>query len=169
MVPQGFTISALAVEFRIDRRTIAKRIGDLKPMGERDGAKIYSLADVFRVLAASNADTGPEAAERLRWMKTRADRAALAYRKSLGQLIDVDEMIPVVTAIVMRMKQRMLAIPVKAAPLVAVELEIEPCRAVIETLIHEALAELASTDPRLVGVVWDGVTDGADKSKEKVK
>jgi phage terminase Nu1 subunit (DNA packaging protein) len=97
-----------------------------------------------------------------RILRAKAEMAEREAKEKSGKLVDVEQMILVVTSIVMRMRTRLLAIPVKAAPLVAVEAEIEPCRAIIETLVHEALAELSSTDPRLVGVAWDRAPGARD-------
>jgi hypothetical protein len=50
MTSQEWTISALAVEFGMDRRTVARRIGAIAPAGEKAGAPVWRLAEVARAL-----------------------------------------------------------------------------------------------------------------------
>ena len=60
---------------------------------------------------------------------------------------------------VSRFRQRSLSVAPKAAPLVAVETATEACHEIIETFIHEALAELAATE--VVVVDESGEDNGA--------
>lgn len=50
--PQHWSVNALATEFRIDRRTVAKRIAEagVRPASEQHGAPRYVLAHVLPVL-----------------------------------------------------------------------------------------------------------------------
>jgi phage terminase Nu1 subunit (DNA packaging protein) len=91
-----------------------------------------------------------------RLLKAKADQAEYDAGESAGRLLDRVKITHLVTSMIVRVKTKLLGIPVKAAPLVAVESEPEPCRAIIENLIHECLADLRSTDPSLDGVDWSG-------------
>lgn len=50
----GWSISRLAEELRLDRRTVAKRLRDagIPPAGKRNGSDVYQLADVALALLA---------------------------------------------------------------------------------------------------------------------
>ena len=50
MTPKPWSISALATEFELDRRTVAARIKNILPCGERAGHAVWKLADVAPAL-----------------------------------------------------------------------------------------------------------------------
>ncbi len=50
MTPKTWTISALAVEFRLDRRTVARRLDGIRPAGQEQGADVWRLDDVAAAL-----------------------------------------------------------------------------------------------------------------------
>lgn len=163
MTPQGLTISAIAVELAMDRRTVAGRVSDLTPISQRNGAKVYSLGDVIRVFAAkSPSHDHTIGGHKERLLKARADQAEYDAGESAGRLLDRIKITHLVTTMIVRVKTKLLGVPIKAAPLVAVESETEPCRAIIEKLIHECLADLKSTDRRLAGVDWSGTVPCGD-------
>ena len=51
MTPQVWSISALAIEFDMDRRTVSARLKNIPPCGERNGHAVWNLADVAPKLA----------------------------------------------------------------------------------------------------------------------
>lgn len=57
MQPQRWSISALSVELGMDRRTIAKRLADLRPIAEENGVKYYSLRDALKYLGLIKSQT----------------------------------------------------------------------------------------------------------------
>ena len=54
MTPKTWTISALAVEFRLDRRTVARRLDGIRPTGTDKGADVWRLVDVAAALIGGN-------------------------------------------------------------------------------------------------------------------
>jgi len=96
---------------------------------------------------------------RARILKARADIAELEAERLAGSLIPASEVQSTWVAAVSRFRQKALAIPVKAAPLVSVETEIDACHEIVETFVHEALAELAATVVQAAGASGG---DGAD-------
>jgi hypothetical protein len=88
----------------------------------------------------------PGVASRTRLLGARADIAEYEAKRLAGFLVPADEVEKVWVEAVSRFRRRMLAIPTKAAPLLAVESEPDACQAIVEAAIHEALAELAATD-----------------------
>lgn len=51
MTKRQWSVSALAVEFGLDRRTVAKRIEGIPPCGQERGSPVWKLADVADALA----------------------------------------------------------------------------------------------------------------------
>lgn len=88
---------------------------------------------------------GDEGDHKRRLLKARADIAEMEAERLAGDLVPVDQVEKVWIEITSRVRQRMLAVAPKAAPIAAVENTAEACHEVIETFIHEGLAELAST------------------------
>ena len=59
MTAQLWSISALAVEFNLDRRTAAKRIESIAPAGELNGKPAWRLRDVAGVLTSDKSPAPP--------------------------------------------------------------------------------------------------------------
>lgn len=94
---------------------------------------------------AIGADTpGGEVEDKARLMKARADIAQFEASRLAEDLVSVDEVERAWADLVASFRARSLSIPTKAAPMVAVEETTESCHEIIETFIHEALAELAA-------------------------
>jgi hypothetical protein len=88
---------------------------------------------------------GGEAEDKARLMKARADIAQFEAQRLAEELAPVDEVERAWADLVASFRARCLAVPTKAAPMVAVEETTEACHEIIETFIHEALAEIAAT------------------------
>lgn len=56
MTPSTWSISKLAVEFRLDRRTVARRLDGIAPAGTERGADVWRLADVAPALVGGRAE-----------------------------------------------------------------------------------------------------------------
>lgn len=52
MQPTLWSVNALATELEIDRRTVAKRLRDVPPAGEKAGHPVWLLADALPALMA---------------------------------------------------------------------------------------------------------------------
>ena len=59
MTPQGWSLSALAVEFELDRRTVARRLADVRTIGG-NGAKAWRLVDAAPALVGHERGTTGE-------------------------------------------------------------------------------------------------------------
>ena len=60
MVSKLWSISALATEFCLDRRTVAKRIDGIAPAGKDAGSAVWALADVAPALASAHRPKQPD-------------------------------------------------------------------------------------------------------------
>ncbi len=98
-----------------------------------------------------------------RLLKARADDAVMDSEERAGKLIPAAEVGAGWVAVVTMFKQRALAIPTRAAPLLAVETRVDACHAIVEGLIWEALSELATTK------VESSLVNGKAKPKKKAK
>ena len=96
---------------------------------------------------AINADVneGEEGDHKRRLMKARADIAEMEAERLSNTTVDVGIVSQTWVAACARFRQKMLAIPHKAAPLVAQEEDPDACHDLIEQQIYEALDELVGT------------------------
>lgn len=94
---------------------------------------------------AGDAAAGGEAQDRVRLVKAKADIAEFEARRLEGDLVPAEEVGAALADMVARFRARCLAIPSKAAPMAAAEERPEAVHEIIETFVHEALAELAQT------------------------
>lgn len=55
MSPREWTVSALSVEFGLDRRTLAKRLASVAPVRETGKTRYYRLKDAVHAIYLSEA------------------------------------------------------------------------------------------------------------------
>ncbi len=145
MTKKHWSVSALAVEFGIDRRTVAKRVEGIAPAGEERGSPVWRLADVAAaVMGVIEADeTGLDGAKRRRAV-AEARLAEFAADREAGRVLPREDVDAAVVGAFARVRTRLLAIPSKAAPLVAGQTTAEASET-IRQAIYEALRELSET------------------------
>lgn len=120
---------------------------------------------------AINADVkdGEEGDHKKRLMKARADIAQMEAERLREELVPVEHVTRVWTDAAARFRQRVLAIPHKAAPLVAAEPGIEACHSILEGYLHEGLSELAGVEVDSAAAASDGTsrdTSGSSATAE---
>lgn len=155
--PQAYTVRVIAGLFDVD----TSRIRQLEKAGafQRTGKFTYDLVTTVKGYIAHLRARIPGAdlphssmgEQNLRLVTAKADLAEMEAKRLAGELLPSAEVAKVWADAVTRFRQRALAIPSKAAPLCAVEAEPDACHAIVETFIHEALAELAATDVQVDG------------------
>ncbi len=100
-----------------------------------------------------------------RLVKAQADQQEIAAELQRGTVLALHPLMVLNANCLVRWRTKCLAIGVKAAPLVADETDPAKCQAIIDKIVHEALAELAATTPADVGIAPDGsvspIVDGA--------
>jgi hypothetical protein len=84
---------------------------------------------------------------RTRKINAEAEIAELTLQQIHNTLVLADDVVAAWQEVLGAFKSRLLAIPVKAAPIVSVENTTASCKAVVEDLINEALEELSNYDP----------------------
>lgn len=107
---------------------------------------------------AINADVqgGEEGDHKRRLMKARADIAEMEAERISGNQIEVDAVERTWVAAASRFRQKMLSIAYKAAPIVAVETDIDTIHDKLESMIHEGLGELANLDVQSTATAGEG-------------
>ena len=108
--------------------------------------------------------------------KAKADMAERAAAKQAGELVEIDTITRGWSAILGKVRTRLLALPTKLAPLVAVERELDACQRVLTDHMESALQELSdeSTVEAVVALAArsaagddeDGVEFGAEATAE---
>ena len=164
MQPQLWSVSALANELALDRRTVAKRLVGVPPAGERSGNSVWRLSDALPALTEGRRSEAPpdEVSDKARLMKAKADIAEMEAERLAGDLVPTAEVEAAWTEIMARVRARMLAVPSRAAPMAIGQPSIEAAHEVIETFVHEALAELAATEVDGIAAAGGGDAPGAE-------
>lgn len=84
--------------------------------------------------------------ERARLAKAQADRQELALARERGELVPVELVGEAVGSDYTRVRARLLAMPTKAAALLAPETDTAICQSILDDLVREALSELSDPD-----------------------
>lgn len=158
MTPQGWSISAMAVELGRDRRTIAAAVADILPISTAASGNLYRLSEVLAAMGGTR-PTNEDA--RNRKLVAEAELAEIEIGKARGELIEITQVARMVSDEYSAVRAKLLSLPDKLAPLVAMETTEAPCRAAIARGITEALDEL-------IGAVAPGDADGVDESPPRV-
>lgn len=152
-----------------DRRVQQLAKEGVLPKGDRGRYELVPVVQAYikylkdRAIGADM--PGDEGDHKRRLLKARADIAEMEAERLAGDLVPVDQVEKTWVEITSRVRQRMLSVAPKAAPIAAVETTAEACHEVIETFIHEGLAELAaipviSVEPAATSSTEDADDDG---------
>lgn len=124
-------------------------ISELRAKGElpEDGATLKEFVAAWLSYAASatGAKTKPIDAAKARRELAKAEREEMQTAAMKGELLPRDPVTSAVLGAFARVRARLLALPNKAAPLVATIKEVVPIQEKLTELVHEALAELSAT------------------------
>lgn len=151
MQPTLWSVSALAVEFEMDRRTVAKRLSGVTPSGERQGKPVWRMADAAAAIVGASrdgAEQGDEAellAERTRKTREEADAIEMKNAQMRGELLLREDVTAAVVSAFARVRARMIGLPPKLAPMMVTISEIAEAEALIRRAVYDALRELADT------------------------
>lgn len=152
MTPEKWSVSALAVEFQMDRRTVARRLADVPAAAVIPTGAVYWMRDAAPALiqgtTSASAESGPKlnlTDETARLKKMQADKAALELDIMRSQLIPAETVAKVWTAMLTACRQKMLSLPSTIATRVF-GLPVRDIQAEAETLVHNALLELKDYD-----------------------
>ena len=140
-----YTATRLSAELGLDNRKMWDILTRVNPVQVKGRSKLSLLRDVIphaaKYLGAPDViDLNVECARKI---KAEAELAEIELAKEREDLIQVDAVRQVWGELVIAAKSRLLSIPAKLAPVVAVEDAPATCKYLVEEQIIEALDELA--------------------------
>jgi hypothetical protein len=144
MTPEMYTVSRLAVEFGLDRRSVAKRIGPVKPARTEGRSKLYLLKTVAPFLVDFPDDDGLDYhGQRTRLTKLQADRIQFELEVEQGKYCSLEEIFESVGDEYTRVRARLLALPSTIAPLLVNHTNPAIPFEIVQDGVYQALDELS--------------------------
>jgi len=140
MTAKKWSVSALAVELRMDRRRIARQLSEIEPCGADGHGNKYFMADACRALFNAGDLDGPQ--EKAKLDQKKREKLELEIAEKKRELLPADEVRDAYSKLVMNARGRLLALPNLVAPLVAVESDVPECEKIVKERVYEALTEL---------------------------
>jgi len=139
-----YTATRLAAELGIDGRRLRDVLTRVTPVETKGRSKLYLLRDVIPHVAKylGAPDVIDLNVERARKMKAEAELAEIELAKMRSETINVEVASLIWGEVLSVAKSRLLSIPAKLAPIVAVEDAPAMCKALIEEQVVEVLDEL---------------------------
>ena len=143
MAPRLWSVSGLATELHIDRRTVAKRLAALPPDETNGSVSRWLMANAAPVLLrVDGGDVPAFVAERTRLTREQADRAALENATRRGELVDAEEVSLLWSKLTGETRNKLLGLPSAVAPYLAGK-TVPETAAILAEHIREALEALA--------------------------
>lgn len=138
-------VTELAQLVGMDWRTVAARIAEaaLQPCGDKKGRKLYDSAAALRVVLLPKGRSLESMTPADRLSHRRAELVELELAERRRELLPAGEVRVALERRLGAFRARSLAIPSKAAPLIAPPGKVQQAEEVLTAHIHEALAELA--------------------------
>lgn len=151
---QTYPIQAISQLLKLSERRVQQLVKDgILPRpakGEYDAiACIHSYIDYLKKLAQGNGELSLTE-ERTRYTKYQADIAEITLRKERGQIIDTQIAMKVWGEVVTSVRQKLLGMPTRLAPLIATSQSIPEIKDRLDHAIEEVLNEF--TNPDLTGI-----------------
>lgn len=157
MVLEGYSISALAREFGVSARTVAKRLEGVKACGRRGNATLYPLAEAAAAilrgagrLTVADADGGEPLdlnQESAKLKRSQREKIELDISVMRGDLIPADQVADTWQRFAVSCRAKLINLPTTAAPRVS-GLSVRETEIELRDLINEALDELKEYSPR---------------------
>ena len=128
------------------RRTILRKLGDLKPVDGPARSKMYESKDALPILYGQH--TSPSGkktleSERTRLATSQAEKMEMEVEVMKGNLLPADEYQEKLETMISAFKSRMLGLPIKAAATVVTLTDEREAEVVIRDYVYEALSELS--------------------------
>jgi hypothetical protein len=150
-VSDAFSVLELSRLTGHARSFVQKRIAGLKASGTRDGARVYpAKAALERIFGKPNGPADALTAARAKLYKARAQAMERRNRIEAEEVIELPILEEFLSAAIVNVRQRLMAIPRSAALAVAAEAgapeRIAAIEAILQRHVHEALEDLAAGD-----------------------
>lgn len=148
MISKDWTLSALAVELGVDRRSLARRLEGLTPASESTRGKrterLYKLAAVVAHLYERERPGLDLNDERAKLAVLQQEKLQLEIAELRGELVRVPAVEERWHELLAAVRAKLLALPAKLAIAVAPPDRIQSAQDRAQALVHEALSELAT-------------------------
>lgn len=156
MTSQMWSISALSVEFGLDRRTVAKRLENVHPAEGSGRSARYRMSEAAGAIFGSAGggravETGPGepldlTAERARLAKAQADKTELEVEQLKGNLLPGELVASTWQDYITAARAKFISLPSTAAPRVAGLDSVREVEVELRDLVTQALDELKDYD-----------------------
>jgi phage terminase Nu1 subunit (DNA packaging protein) len=124
---------------------------------DRDGKKyVFDLPEVWKWREGYLRKSAPKAksdmaVQKTRLTKAQADKTEIEAAVASGKFVSVEDVKETWSNVISAMRTRLLSIPSRAAPLVAVVSTPQETEKIIKTLLYEALTDLSEGEIIVVG------------------
>lgn len=144
------SLSELMVLTDLSPKTLNKRLGDIEPIDGAFKSKLYPLKKAVQAIYVIGIDSVTELdisqkREEIRLTSARASKIEMENAVREKKLVPADDAINAYSDHVIKFKSKLLAIPSKAAHLLASILEPAQIQEALTQMIHEALDELSDS------------------------
>jgi len=149
-MPQSYPVSAIAALLKLSERRVQQLVKEdvlprpIKGVYEPIGC-VHGYIEYLKRLIAGGGELSLTD-ERTRLTKFQADLAELQYKKANGELIDSKLASSVWGEIVAAIRQKLLGLPTRLAPILSTSQSIPEFRDVLEKAVYEVLNELTNPD-----------------------
>ena len=163
-----YTATRLSAELGIDNRKMRDILTPINPVEIKGKRKYYILRDVLphvaKFIGAPNVvDIN---VERARKTAAEAEIAELELLEKKGQLVPMVDIVNTWLEMISACRSKMLSMPAKLAPVVAVEDSPAICKSLIEEQVIEALDEIAKWLDEEPNEPDEGAESGSSSSVE---
>jgi len=140
-----YTATRLSAELGIDNRKMRDILTAVNPVEVKGQRKYYILRDVLPHIAKHVGSTNVLDINEARARKTEAEAemAELELLQRKGDLIPMQQVVDTWLELIASCRSKMLSMPAKLAPVVAVEDNPAVCKQIVEEQMMEALDEIA--------------------------
>lgn len=148
MTQNLWTVSSLAVEFNLDRRTVAQRLKVIEPIEVKGRVKKYKLDDAAKAIIGQVQTGGGIVSydeARARKIAAEAELAEIELSKERGDVLHIDEITNINNEIYGNFRAKLLAIPARTAPDVFASKNVKEAKGLLRQAINDALEELSNS------------------------
>lgn len=135
------SVSAISDLTGVDRRTIKKRLEDLKPIKEKT-AHLYETREALPLIFLSD-DEYDLSKERARLAHHQANKTELESKVLKGDLIPANEVLARWEKMVSGFRAKILAMPTKTSHLLVNVKDYDEVESILKSHLYEALKELS--------------------------
>ena len=152
----SFNITAIAKLLKLTERRVQQLAkDDIIPKAERGKydliSSVHGYIDFLKAKAGGDFTAEDVIKNKNKLMKAKAEIAEIEKMKATGELIPKEEVKRTWLELVLKVKQKLLSIPNKVAPVVVTVNSINEIKLILQDKIYEALYEISS-DERSVEV-----------------